>query len=191
MGTRKALVELLCKDMLSNLVQFDPVASVPRCPLCLEPFVIEDPRSQKRPTAEHIIQKSLGGTLEYATATCMQCNNGRGITEGSLKKAMEALDFMDGDGSIAMTIENDVGRVAANMIWKPPSPVTIEIVGEKASKIEAVDAVRKSILPDAKLHFTLHYGFTREAYRRAVLRIGYLAICDGPHFLDKKRPFLR
>jgi hypothetical protein len=172
---RKVLVELLCKDMLADLATFEPAASAARCPLCLETFVMDD-KSPRRPTAEHIIQSSLGGTLEYATATCVGCNNRRGSNvEGDLKNAMSVLDFMDGNGTLPMTLANNVGRVSGNVIANGSKPITIDVLGPKASNMQAVEAMRGNIREDGKLGFTLNYGFRGEAYRRAVLRIGYLA----------------
>lgn len=162
--------------MSADPALLDNGATVPPCPLCMRPFLIEDAASGQRPSAEHILQLSLGGTLEFATLTCGECNNRHGQElQGHLTKAMKALDFMEGKGAMPIVIENDIGHVAANLDWNLADPVTIKIVGDKASKVEAVEGIPEMLRSTSKLTFKLRFGFVPLSYWRAILRVGYLA----------------
>lgn len=175
MAGRKALVEQLLKEMSRDLASVQPEAKT-FCPLCLRPFVLDDPKSDRRPTAEHIVQESLGGTLEFPTLTCVRCNSGDGRRfQGHLKKAMRALDFMDGKGTMPTVIHNDVGHVVANVDWNMADPVTIKVLGKKASNVAAVEALPNLFRTNAKINLTFKFDFIQEPYVLAVLRCAYLA----------------
>lgn len=175
MSSRNELVRRLHGEMAEEIVALKlPDQNEPFCPLCLRPFVL-DSKSDQRPTAEHIVQESLGGTLEFPTLTCAKCNNGDGRRlQGHLKKAMRALDFVDGKGCMPTVIHNDVGHVVANVDWNMAAPVQIKIVGEKASNVDAVEALPKLFRENAKIGMTFKFGFIQEPYLRAVLRVAYL-----------------
>jgi hypothetical protein len=176
MAGRKALIEELLKVMSADLASVQPDVKGPLCPLCLRPFVVGDPKSDLRPTAEHIVQESLGGTLEFPTLTCSRCNSGGGRRfQGHLKKAMRALDFMDGKGSMPTVIHNDVGLVVANLDWNMGAPVQIKVVGEKGSNVDAVEALPSLFREDGKIKLTFKFDFIQQPYLLGVLRVAYLA----------------
>ena len=137
--------------------------------------MVLDSERDDRATAEHIVQSSLGGTLEYPTLTCRNCNNGfgRGI-EDDLASAMRALDFMDCKGAMPITIKNEVGRVCANLEWNEHKPVQIVVVGGKASRPAAVETIPSLIRNERRITMNTDLGFAWGPYQRAVLRIGYL-----------------
>lgn len=144
------------------------------CSLCLRPFTYAK-HSERFPSAEHIRPSSLGGTLEYPVVTCAECNNKHGRTlEAHLKNAMNAFDFLNGKGVMPVKIKNEYGHVSANLDWNA-SPITFRVLGEKASDTRAVEALPKLFREDAKISFTMNFGFASDPYSRAVLRIGYLA----------------
>ncbi len=176
MSSRNELVRRLHGEMAEEIAALNPEdPRGPFCPLCLRPFVL-DSKSDQRPTAEHIVQESLGGTLEFPTLTCARCNNDDGRRlQGHLKKAMRALDFLNGKGSMPTVIHNDVGHVVANVDWNMAAPVQIKVLGEKASNVEAVEALPKLFRENAKISMTFKFDFIHEPYLRAVLRVAYLA----------------
>jgi len=143
------------------------------CPLCLQPFTYEK-GSKRLPSAEHIRPSSLGGTLEFPVVTCTKCNNNHGRKmEAHLKNAMQAFDFLDGKGVMPVKIQNEYGHVSVNLDWKA-EPITFRVLGKKASDTRALEELPKLFRENPKITFTMNFGFTWEAYSRAVLRIGYL-----------------
>ena len=95
--------------------------------------------------------------------------------EAHLKNAMHAFDFLAGKGVMPVKIQNEYGHVSANLDWNA-EPITFRVLGEKASDTRAIEELPKLFRENAKISFTMNFGFTREAYSRAVLRIGYLAV---------------
>ncbi|MGA3040637.1 MAG: HNH endonuclease [Bryobacteraceae bacterium] len=175
MAGRQALIAEVLKSMKTDFENVKPDGyEEVVCPLCLRPFTLER-GSQRRPSAEHIRPSSLGGTLEFPVVTCTDCNNAHGRQlEAHLTKAMHAFDFLDGKGVMPVKIENEFGHVSANLDWNA-TPITFKVVGEKASDTRAVEALPGVFRQDAKIRFTVKFGFAPEPYWRAVLRIGYLA----------------
>lgn len=175
MAGRQALIKEVLAGMRADFEKVHPAeyAEVV-CPLCLLPFTYEK-ASKRLPSAEHIRPSSLGGTLEYPVVTCTECNNKHGRKmEAHLKNAMHAFDFLAGKGVMPVKIQNEYGHVSANLDWNA-EPITFRVLGEKASDTRAIEELPKLFRENAKIIFTMNFGFTREAYSRAVLRIGYLA----------------
>jgi hypothetical protein len=175
MAGRQTLIRDVLETMQADFEKARPDGySEVVCPLCLRPFTY-DVGSKRRPSAEHIRPSSLGGTLEYPVVTCTECNNNHGRKmEAHLKNAMHAFDFLDGKGVMPVTIQNEYGRVSANLDWNA-EPITFRVLGEKASDTRAVEELPTLFREDARITFNMNFGFTWEAYSRAVLRIGYLA----------------
>lgn len=175
MAGRQTLIAEVLKSMKTDFENVKPDGHEEVvCPLCLRPFT-HGRGSKRRPSAEHIRPSSLGGTLEFPVITCTECNNAHGRQlEAHLTKAMYAFDFLDGKGVMPVKIENEFGHVSANLDWNA-TPITFNVVGEKASDTRAVEALPGVFRQDAKIRFTMNFGFAPEPYWRAVLRIGYLA----------------
>lgn len=170
--TNCAVVQELYPKMAADLSERQPTATVPLCPLCLQPFVCEED-SLFRPTADHIVPESVGGAI--CTLSCKRCNNTHGSSlDSHIKKAMDAFDFLSGKGTRPAVIKSSVGHISANLDWNEASPVKINIVGEKASHPAAIENLRRSLPVDRKLDFTLSFGFVPEAFWRAILRVGYM-----------------
>lgn len=170
--TNCAVVQELYPKMMADLSERQPTATVPLCPLCLQPFVCEKD-SLFRPTADHIVPESVSGAV--CTLTCKRCNNTHGSAlDSHLKKAIDAFDFLSGKGTLPAVIQNSIGHISANLDWNDASPVKINIVGEKASHPAAIENLRRSLPADRKLNFTLSFGFVPEAFWRAILRVGYM-----------------
>jgi HNH endonuclease len=171
--TNYRVVEDLYPKMVADVSERQPTATVPLCPLCLQPFVCEKD-SLLRPTADHVIPESVGGTL--CILTCKHCNNTHGSAlDSRLKKAMDALDFLSGNGSLPILIKDTIGHISANLDWNDASPVRINVVGEKASHPAAIENLRRRLSVDRKLDFTVRFGSVPEVFWRAILRVGYMA----------------
>jgi hypothetical protein len=178
MPGRQKLIDLVYKLMAANLAEVRPeMAPGALCPLCMRPFEL-DPTSRLKPSAEHAIPSSLGGTLEYhPILTCVGCNNEDGhAIEGHLARAMNAFDFLDGHGTVRAVIDNEIGHVAATLDSNPTGPLTINVLGKNASNNAAVEGLPNLICTTRKIDLTLRFNFIPEIYWRALLRVAYLAV---------------
>lgn len=165
----------LFRELAADYQTFRPEAvNTIACPLCLTEYGLENIARLSR---EHIVPSKLGGRSK--TLTCLKCNNTDGSRfDSQLINAMSAMDAVEGGAPIATTLENDKGKIVAELLLgtgTPQDPYTIRIIG-KASRMDAVEELRNSLGDGFRLNLRMGLDFVPERYLRAAFRASFLSV---------------